>query len=133
MLSISAEEAREDEQPGVLHFKGNFRMQSADWQLTSTSATVFGSPNRPDRVYLEGSPSRFLVVRHDQTDQGPIEAVATVVEYRRVANNLILSGGATLKLGDELIRSENIEYDIGSNRYRAGGADGVVIEVTPEN
>ena len=127
-ISISAEQASEDEQPGILHLKGNFLMQSHDWRLTSTLATVYGSPNRPDRVYLEGSPARFLV---QSAEQGPVEAAASVVEYLRAANKLKLSGSATLKLGDEVIRSTYIEYDISSNRYQAGGINGVLIEIPP--
>lgn len=130
-ISISADEAYEDIQPGILHFKGNFLMQSKDWQLSSTTATVYGSPNRPDRVYLEGSPARFLVDRADAEAQTPVDATAPVVEYLRATNKLTLSGGATLMLGDEVIRSTNIEYDIDTNQYQAGGIDGVHIEVPP--
>ncbi len=128
-ISISADEAFEDERPGILHFKGHFRMQSTDWQLISTQATVYGSPNRPDRVYLEGSPARFLVSRTDSTGHGPVEATASVVEYLRSANILKLSGSAMLILDDEVIRSTNIEYNIDTNRYQAGGIEGVEIEV----
>ena len=131
MISINADEASEDEQPGILHFNGHFLMKSSDWQLTSEEATVYGRPDRPDRVYLEGSPARFLVNQNDHTGQNQIKAAALVVEYLRDANLLVLSGGATLMLGDEVIRSAHIEYDISTNRYQAGGDDGVVIEVPP--
>ncbi len=130
MISISADEASEDEQPGVLHFNGHFLMQSDDWHLTSAVATVYGSPDKPDRVFLEGSPARFFV---NHAEQGEIQATATVVEYLRDDNLLMLSGGATLILGKEIIRSANIEYDISTNRYQAGGTDGVLIEVPPGN
>lgn len=130
-ISISADEAYEDLQPGILHFRGHFLMQSSDWQLTSTSATVHGSPNRPDRVYLEGSPARFMVDQVDAAGQGPVDATAPVIEYLRATNKLTLSGGATLMLDDEVIQSTNIEYDIVTNQYQAGGTGGVQIEVTP--
>ena len=129
MISISADEAIEDERPGILHFNGHFIMQSSDWHLISTQATVYGSLSRPDRVYLEGSPARFLVSRTDGAGQGPVEATAQVVEYLRATNLLILSGDAVLILDDEIIRSTNIEFDIDTNRYKAGGIAGVQIEV----
>ncbi len=132
-ISISADEAREDELPGILHFQGHFLMRSDDWQLTSARATVYGRPNRPDEVYLEGSPARFLISQTHNTQQGPVEAVASVVEYLRAVNKLKLSGGATLTLDKEVIRSTYIEYDINTNRYHAGGIDGVLIEVQPDN
>ena len=131
MISISADEAIEDEQPGILHFRGHFQMRSDDWQLNSAEATVYGRPDKPDRVWLEGSPARFLVHRTDRDGQDQIKAAANVVEYLRAANLLVLSGGATLTLGDEVIRSKRIEYDISTNRYQAGGTDGVIIEVPP--
>lgn len=130
-ISISADEASEDERPGILHFNGHFKMNSADWQLTSATATVYGDPNRPDRVYLEGSPAFFLVHRVDGDGHGPVEATASVVEYLRAVNTLTLSGDAILKLDDEVIRSTYIEYNIDTSRYQAGGTDGVMIEVPP--
>ena len=131
MISIAADDASEDEQPGILHFNGHFVMQSSDWHLTSETATVYGSPDKPDRVLLEGSPARFLVNRTDHTDQGQVEGTAEVVEYLREVNLLLLSGKATLVLGDEIIRSAHIAYDINTKRYQAGGADGVLIKVPP--
>jgi lipopolysaccharide transport protein LptA len=131
MISISADVAREDEQPGILHFTGHFRMLSDDWNLTSDAATVYGNPDKPDRVVLEGSPARFLVNRGDSADTDQIEATAPVVEYSRADDLLLLSNGATLMMGGEVIRSRYIEYNISTNRYKAGGADGVLIEVPP--
>jgi len=130
-ISISADEAKEDERPGILHFDGHFKMRSSDWQLTSAQATVYGSPNKPDRIYLEGSPARFHVSPTDQSESDSIEAIAAVVEYVRDTNRLILSGGATLMLGEEVIRSTYIEYNIDTNRYQAGGENGVLMEVPP--
>lgn len=106
-------------------------MQSADWQLTSGAATVYGSPDKPDRVWLEGTPAQFTVYQADRADAGRITASASEVEYVRADNRLVLSGEATLMLGDEVIRSKHIQYDISTNRYQAGGADGVLIEVPP--
>jgi len=129
MVSISADEAYEDVIPGILHLQGHFRMQSKAWELTSTKATVYGSPNRPDRVYLTGSPARFRISQTDNTGQGPVEAAASVLEYQRPASSLTLTGGAVLQLGGERIQSTHILYDINTNRFQAGGTDGVMIEV----
>ncbi len=128
-IRISADEASEDMQPGILHFKGHFHMQSNDWRLESTLATVYGPPDRPDRIYLEGSPALFLVSMDENEGQGVVEATAPVMEYQRSTNLLTLSGGAMLKLDGEVIRSTVIEYNISTDRYQAGGADGVMIEV----
>jgi len=119
-VSISADEAYEDIRPDILHFKGHFIMQSRDWHLEAARATVYGQPDKPDKVHLEGS-----------TGLNTVEATAPVVEYQRSTDMLKLTGGAMLKLDDEVIRSKVIEYNISTGRYRAEGADGVMIEVPP--
>ena len=130
-INISADEAIEDDQPGILHLHGSFRMRSEDWFLTSSNATVYGSPGKPDRIILEGTPARFNILPGDGPDQEPIEAAAMEVEYLREPNILKLVGDASLVLGKETIRSATIEYDIATNRYRAGGDSGVLIRVPP--
>lgn len=130
-ISIRADHAREDERSDILHFEGNFQMRSSEWQLGSASAVVHGSPNKPDRIYLEGAPAHFHVSPSDESGGEPVEAIAPVVEYRRDTRTLLLSGGALLRLGEESLRSTYIEYDIDANRYRAGGDDGVLMEVPP--
>lgn len=132
-ISISADEAYEDTQPGILHLYGHFKMQSRDWQLESQRAIVYGKPDRPDRVTLEGSPARFLIKRKQGDGQSTVEATAPLVEYHRATNTLKLAGGAMLKLDGEVIRSNVIEYNISTDRYRAEGADGVMIEVPPKD
>jgi lipopolysaccharide transport protein LptA len=130
-VSITADEAYEDIQPGILHFNGQFLMRSGDWQLESTRATVYGKPDRPDKVYLEGSPARFLIKRQQGDAQDSVEAAAPRVTYQRSGSLLRLSGGSVLMLDGEVIRSDVIEYNISTNRYRAEGVDGVMIEVPP--
>lgn len=128
-ISIFADEASEDIQPGILHFKGHFTMQTQDWKLESTLATVHGEPEKPDKVHLEGSPARFLIYQDNQGAMNVVEATAPRMVYQRSTNILRLSGGALLKLDDELVRSEVIEYNIETERYLAGGEDGVLIQV----
>ena len=130
-IRIRADEAYEDIQPGTLHLVGNFLMQSHEWKLESTRATVYGKPDRPDKVYLEGTPARFLITRKDADRQYTVEAEAMEIEYLRSTNTLELTGTATLKLDDEVIKSTVIKYDIDSKHYWAGGVDGVMIEVPP--
>jgi len=130
-INISADEAYEDTQPGILHFQGHFLMQSREWRLESGHAMVYGQPDKPDKVSLGGSPARFLITRDDGDGQYTVEAEAPVIEYQRATNTLELTGGAMLKLDEEVIRSSVIKYDIDANVYWAGGVDGVMIEVPP--
>lgn len=131
MVSISADEAFEDTEPGILHFNGNFIMQSQEWHLESMRATVYGPPGKPDKVYLEGSPAYFLIYsqQNEVESAGKVEATAPEMEYQRSTNMLKLSGGAVLKLEAEVITSHVIEYNISTRRFLAAGAEGVLIEV----
>ena len=130
-INISADIAYEDMQPGILHFEGHFLMHRGDWELESEKATVYGPPDRPDKVSLRGNPARFLIMRNDGESQSIVEAEAPTMEYMRSTNMLELTGGAILKLNDEVIRSTVIKYNIDNDRYWAGGIDGVLIEVPP--
>lgn len=132
-ISISADEAREDEKPGILHLEGDFIMQSEKWRLTSLRATVYGNPTRPDRILLEGHPARFTFLSSGPDDEESIEATALEVEYQREDNSLVLSGDARLKLGDETVQSRRISYDIATGRFLAGGDEGVIIKVPPKD
>lgn len=130
-IRISADEAYEDIQHGSLHLEGDFLMQSIEWELESDRATVYGQPDRPDEVHLEGAPARFLITRNDTDRQYTVEAEAMTIRYLRSTSMLELTGSATLKLDDEVINSTVIKYDIDSKHYWAGGADRVMIEVPP--
>lgn len=131
-VSISADEAFEDVQPGILHFKGNFILQSTEWKLQATQSTVWGRPDKPDKVYLEGTPAHFRIDQQVDDKQHTIEATAPVIEYLRSSNLLQLSGGAVLTLDGEMIKSSAIDFDIKTERYLAHGAGGVKIEVPPD-
>jgi lipopolysaccharide transport protein LptA len=132
-VSIRADQAWEDEQPDIVHFTGNFLMKAADWSVSADSATLYGNLDDPETVLLEGSPAQVLLLR--QTDDGneEISGTAPQIEYQRKANVIKLSGGAVLRLDDNILRSEEIEYDIELDRYQAGGSEGVRIEVTPRD
>ena len=130
-VSIRATNAVEGETPGVLHFDGDFMMRSDDWQLIADSATIQGHLDKPERVSLEGAPAHFQIRDAGDVGRGSIEAMAPFLEYFRASNTLVLSGGAVLKLDDEVIRSDYIEYNISTNRYSASGAAGVLMEVPP--
>lgn len=131
-VNISADEAFEDQQPGILHFKGHFILQSIEWKLQATQSTVWGRPDKPDKVYLEGAPAHFRIDQQDGGKQHTIEATAAVIEYSRSSNMLLLSGGATLTLDGEMIKSSAIDFDLETERYLAHGAGGVKIEVPPD-
>ena len=132
-INIKADQALEEEESGAFQFSGDFSMHSSDWELMSDKATFFGKLDKPDQVSLQGTPAKFRILQAEGVDRKTIEATAPSVEYLRSSNSLKLTGGAVLKLDDEIIRSQSIQYDIDANRYRADGSNGVTIEVPTLN
>lgn len=132
-VSIRADTAWEDRQPDVVHFDGNFLMKAADWSVAADSATLYGKLEDPNSILLHGSPARFLIIRHSEGRDQKISGTAPQIEYRREANVVRLVGGAVLHREDDVLESEEIEYDIDLNRYRAGGDEGVRIKVAPRD
>ena len=130
ILNISADRASEDPDRDAMLLEGNLLLQTREWLLQAERAVVSGPANRPSSVRLEGSPVRLRSIAAEGDDF--LEATAPAMEYDRSANSLLLSGGAFLRQGRQVLRSAIIEYDIESDRFQARGAEGVTIEVPPD-
>jgi lipopolysaccharide transport protein LptA len=142
---VKADSAWEDAATDVVHFSGGFTLSAPDWYVSADTAVVYGKLDDPDKVLLHGSPARIFFLRADSdtdshtdshTDKatqsggapaGRTEGTASDIEYVRSSNIVKLSGSATLKRDDDVLVSENIEYDVDADRYTASGAGGVNI------
>jgi len=131
MVAIHADQAWEDIKPDIAHFSGHFDMRVRDLQLTADGATLYGPLDNPDRMELNGSPAR-LSLSHDLNDRPEtIQAEAQEIIYEREAGSLSLIGSARLAQGDNVLRSDSIEYDVKSDRFHTKGRAGVQITVQP--
>ncbi|MGD9021505.1 MAG: LptA/OstA family protein [Lysobacterales bacterium] len=130
-LNVSADHASEDPDRDALLLRGNLRLQTHEWLIRAELAIVHGPTNRPSNVRLEGSPVNLRSVDTEGDDD--LEASAPVMEYDRSNNSLLFSGGAFLRQGRQVLRGDIIEYDIGTDRFRARGADGITIEALPDD
>ena len=130
ILSISADRASEDPDRDAMLLEGNLDLETHEWLLQAERAVVNGPANRPSSVRLEGSPVLLRSIAAEGDDD--LEASAPVIEYDRSTNSLLLSGGAFLSQGRQVLRSATIEYDIESGRFQAHGAEGVTIEAQPD-
>lgn len=138
-VTITAERAWEDDEPGVIHFSGQFVLRAPDWYVSSDTAVVYGNLDKPDKLILEGKPAKILLLRgadnsEDSTgSEESVEGAASIIEYFRATDKLTLRGAASLTRAEDVLNSELIEYDIDADRYTAGGAGGVNIQLNPEN
>jgi lipopolysaccharide export system protein LptA len=129
ILNISADRASEDPDREAMLLEGNLRLETREWLLEAERAVVSGPANRPLGVRLEGAPVHLSSIDPEGDDE--LEASAPVMEYDRATNSLVLSGGAFLRQGRQVLRSATIEYEIESGRFQARGAEGVTIETPP--
>jgi lipopolysaccharide transport protein LptA len=138
-VTITAQRAWEGEEVDVIHFSGDFELHAPDWSMAGDTAVVYGNLDDPDRVIVEGAPARVSFLR--ETEDGPAEAdseekvdgEASVVEYLRATDRLIMTGAAHLVRKDSTLASELIEYDVDTDRYSAGGEGGIKIEYSTDD
>lgn len=121
-IVIRADRAWEEPDAGaVLHFAGNFELLSPDWQLRSDEADLHGPLDDPERIIARGNPAYLVISDGEQT----IEGQGAIIEYQRDADILILRDSAHLSGEDVSISSSEIVYDVGQERLRSSGTDGV--------
>jgi lipopolysaccharide transport protein LptA len=129
---IRADKAWEDPEPDIVHFSGDFELKAHDWHLYADRATLYGNLEDPETVLLEGSPARVWVTVTSGDKQAIVEGEASSIEYRRALNTVRMTGDAMLVKADNIMRSNEIEYDIEADRFSAGGDQGVQFSVTPK-
>lgn len=131
-LTIRSAEARMDELPDIIHFGGGFELRASDWSLSSDQATLYGKLDDPETVVINGSPALILLNTNAGGEPSVINGRARQIVYRRNTNSILMEGEASLSRGEHTMSGEEIEYDIDTDRLRAGGPGGVRIRVEPE-
>ena len=138
-VTVSAEKAWEDDQVNVIHFSGKFELRAPDWLLAGDAATVYGKLDNPDRVVVSGGPAKISFLRaednnsQDAAKDERIDGTAHVIEYFRASDRVKMRGAATLLREDSTLASEVIEYDVGADRYSAGGEGGINAQFRPDD
>ena len=129
---VSADESSEDpERDDVFYFRGHFRLRTPDWALAADAATVYGELEDPELIVAEGGPVQFRSHVAGDESVDDIEGEGQRLEYDRVENVLHLVGAAMLTDNVNVMRSEEIVYDLDERRLKATGSTGVNITVDP--
>ncbi len=105
----------------VLHFAGDFELISPEWELRSDEADLHGALDDPERIVARGAPARLVIFDGESTILGN----GLTIEYQRDADVLVLIGEAELSGEDLSMKSSEIVYDVGQERLRSSGTDGV--------
>jgi lipopolysaccharide transport protein LptA len=132
-VTIRSAEAWEDEEAHIIHFGGNFELKASDWYLSADLATLYGKLDDPETVVLTGTPAFILVNTEYHGNIQTVSGEAERIVYFRETNTLRMEGAASLTRDENTMYGGEIEYDIGEDRIRAGGDEGVRIKVLPES
>jgi lipopolysaccharide transport protein LptA len=132
-VSLRSDEAWEDTEPDLIHFRGHFELRANEWRFMADRATLHGRLDRPDTVVLSGSPARFELIPATGSRTSSMEGSAALIEYQREPNIIRMSGGAVLASGEHIMRSEEIEYEVDTDQFRAGGIEGVQFQAEPQD
>ncbi len=102
-----------------LVFARNVRVTQADLTVTADRLEAFypEKASQPDRLVAEG---RVVVVRGGQ------EARCDRAVYRRIESRLVCRGGAELRDGGDVLRGEEIEFNLALERVAVSGGASVV-------
>ncbi|MFQ5634004.1 MAG: LptA/OstA family protein [Gammaproteobacteria bacterium] len=132
-IVVSADEAWEEEQDGILHFRGNFEIRTPRWIISADRASVHGKLDDPQYVVAEGSPVKFFFRHANDEAGGATRAEGRHLEYDKARNLLRLSGNATISGDRRMMRSSEIQYDLEREELTSGGPEGVHVTVEPDD
>jgi len=129
-VAVRADLAWEDPIESITYYRGHFELSTPDWSVQAVEAAVFGSLSNPDRVLLNGEPARIWISQPEKSKI--VEGQGSQIEYLLNADSVILSGGAELHDGDNIVKSESIHYDVKADSYSAGQAGRVKFSLSPK-
>lgn len=132
MVSIRADTGWEDIEPDIVHFEGHFEMRVRDWLVLADRATLYGKLDDPDHLVLEGSPASMQLTYTLGERTKIVQGQAQKITYDRESAQIRLSGDARIGEGDKILHSDEIDYDISTDRFRTQGATGINVRVDGE-
>ncbi len=128
-IVIHADKAWEGEDGEVMYFEGNFEMRSSDWRVAADRAEMKGQVEDPVEIVVFGDPARIHVT--DPEDASATTAIGDRIVYRYADRILELYGDAEIETADATMTSSVIIYDLGREKLKSSGPDGVKMVFKP--
>lgn len=117
-MQIEADRVELDDAAGVSVYRGNVKVVQGTLVLTGDVMTVYTKGEQVEKVIMEGKPATYRQ-RPDGKDQD-VRARALRMEYYTTPERVVLLGKAEVDQQGDKLRSERIDYDIASDKVRAG-------------
>ena len=119
-VTLEADRVTIDEQKGISTYEGNVQLSQGTMLLRAATIVVEQDDKGLKAGRAMGNPVTFRQKREGEDIY--VEAYANRMDYDAREEELILSGDARVKQGDDEIRGEQIVYNIGSERFQAVGS-----------
>lgn len=132
-IIISADESWEDIAEDVFYFSANVNIRTPGWSLQADKVTVYGNLEDPERIVADGTPVQFAFSKAGSADDPDIRGTGSHLEYLCGPEVIKLSGDARLTGDRQIMRSDEISYDLVQEKLLAGGPDGVHIRVEADS
>lgn len=127
-IVFEADESMLDRERGVAIYRGNVRVERGSIEIRGDTLELRVVDEELVEAVIRGTPATF-VQTHDG-GRAPTRAEAAELVYDVVAGQVYLRGAVRVIQGGNEVVSEDLRYDLDSERVVAGGESGSRVRVT---
>ncbi len=127
-ISLSADHQLLDRQRGIATYRGNVQITRGGMDIRGDELILHFTDDELTGATVRGAPVRFTQ-RHDG-DRPPTEAQARELEYDAAIGEVRLQGGVRVTQSGNEFLSEDLRYDVNTERVVAAGESDSRIRVT---
>lgn len=134
-VNIEADSGEIDQATGTTIYEGNVIITQGSMRLEAGKVTVKYEDKKLYKLTATGAPARFRQ-KPDETKDW-VKGKGNKILYLINSEELILTGNAELKQGDDSFSSDRIVYDRVQSKLKAGaaakGSERVKVTIQPKN
>ena len=125
-INIQADQAIVSELEGLSTYSGNVRITQGALQINAHEVRLTSQDNTVTTIVATGragskEPASFTQAPSQNLES--IEASALTIEYKVSEEQLVLSGNATLALGQDQYRGDKLSYDVTRGIFKLESGD----------
>ncbi len=134
-VNIEADSGEIDQATGTTIYEGNVIITQGSMRLEAGKVTVKYEDKKLYKLTATGTPARFRQ-KPDET-KGWVRGKGNKIQYLIGSEELVLTGNAELKQGEDSFSSDRIVYDRVQSKLKAGaaaqGKERVKVTIQPKN